>query len=96
MNVPDRIRPEPPELTVEVELWRSLTAGVAQVLGRKKGVRLLRTMAETMAERATQARAATPIHADRQRYARETEAKLAAVAVFSRELSGILAALDDI
>lgn len=83
-----------PELSVEAELWRSLTTGVAVVLGKKKGIKLLRAMAEDMAERLSHARAVTPIRGDQERYARETEAKAAAVATFRRELSGILAALD--
>lgn len=80
-----------PELTPEHAYLQALTAALLATLGPKKGQRLLAALRDHMAEAISRSEA-IPIRADRDRHAREREAKLSAARCFQRDLPVLIRA----
>lgn len=83
-----------PEMTTERAYLCALTAALLETLGPKKAPRLLGAMRAQLADAVSRSEA-IPIRADRERYAREREAKLAAASAFMADLPRLLRAASE-
>lgn len=81
-----------PEVTNEHAYVMALTAALVETLGPKKGRLLLQTMAATFAA-SVERSDVVPIRGDRQRIAREQDAKINAARRFRADLSTLIRAL---